>query len=143
MTARVIVRATLNLVSLTSRSPMDVHPYGWLSLLPSLVAIVLAIATRRVVLSLLAGIFVGALLMNQGHPGTALGDTLELHLWKSLIEEDRLRVFAFTLLMGAMVGVIEHSGGHASAGRAGVSLGAQPSPRPPDNLAAGNGGVLR
>ena len=90
---------------------MDVHPYGWLSLWPSLVAIVMAIASRRVVLSMLAGIFVGALLMNQGNPAFALGDTLEIHLWKPLIEEDRLRVFAFTLVMGAMVGVIEKSGG--------------------------------
>ncbi len=90
---------------------MDPHPYGWLSLLPSLAAIILAIATRRVVLSMLMGIFVGALMMNHGNPITAVGDTLEIHLWKSLVEENRLRVFAFTLLMGAMVGVIERSGG--------------------------------
>ena len=90
---------------------MDAHPYGWLSLLPSLVAIVLAIATRRVVISMLFGLFVGAIITCGGNLFAAVNDLLQIHLWESLVEEDRLRVFAFTLLMGAMVGVIERSGG--------------------------------
>ncbi len=87
------------------------HPYGWLCLVPPLVAIVLAIATRHVVLSLLAGIFAGAMITTGGNPLAAIPETLETHLWKALVDEDRLRVFAFTLLMGAMVGVIHSSGG--------------------------------
>ena len=90
---------------------MDPHPYGLLSLAPSVVAIVLAIATRHVILSMLAGIFVGALITNGANPIGAVGDTLELHLWKSLTQEERLRVFAFTLMMGAMIGVIQRAGG--------------------------------
>ena len=46
---------------------MEAHPYGWLSLVPPLVAIVLAIATRKAVLSLVAGIFCGALLTTGGN----------------------------------------------------------------------------
>jgi Na+/H+ antiporter NhaC len=87
------------------------HPYGWLSILPPVAAIVLAIATRRVILSLLAGIFAGALVTTGGNPLMAVADTLEIHLWKTLAEEGKLRVFAFTLLMGAMVGVINRAGG--------------------------------
>jgi Na+/H+ antiporter NhaC len=87
------------------------HPYGWLSLLPPVAAIILAIATKRVVLSLLAGIFTGALITTGGNPLLAVADTLEIHLWKTLADEGKLRVFAFTLLMGAMVGVINRSGG--------------------------------
>ncbi len=90
---------------------MPDHPYGLWSLVPPLVAIVLAVATRRVVLSLLVGVASGALILAHGHPVLALGDMLELHLWKTLIDEDRLRVFAFTAMMGAMVGVINRSGG--------------------------------
>ncbi|MEX0936969.1 MAG: Na+/H+ antiporter NhaC family protein [Pirellulales bacterium] len=90
---------------------MDAHPYGWLSLLPPVVAIVLAIVTRRVVLSLLLGVFAGALITTGGAPLRAVADTLEIHLWKTLVEEDKLRVFAFTTMMGAMVGVINRSGG--------------------------------
>ncbi|MCA9100323.1 MAG: hypothetical protein KDA63_04175 [Planctomycetales bacterium] len=90
---------------------MSDHPYGILSLLPSLVAIVLAVATRRVIVSLLAGIYTGALITSGWRPLAAVGDTLELHVWHTLVQQDRLRVFAFTLLMGAMVGVINRGGG--------------------------------
>ena len=87
------------------------HPYGWLSLLPPLVAIVLAIATRRAVASLVAGIVCGAFITAGGHPGIALHDVLEIHLWPALIDPNKLRVFAFTLMMGAMIGIVCRSGG--------------------------------
>jgi len=87
------------------------HPFGWLSLLPPVAAIALAIATRRVVTSLLAGILVGALILNHGNPLTAIADALELHLWTTAIEPANLRLFTFTVLMGAIVGVLSESGG--------------------------------
>jgi Na+/H+ antiporter NhaC len=89
----------------------NAHPYGWWSLTPPIVAILLAILTRRVITSLLAGIAVGALITTGGHPLTALEAMLETHLWHALTDPDRTRVFAFTLLMGAMVGVISEAGG--------------------------------
>lgn len=94
---------------LTVAFPQD--SYGGLSLVPPLVAIVLAIATHRVVASLLAGIFVGALILAGGNPFVAIASTLETHLWASLSDGDHLRVFVFTLLMGALVGVMRRSGG--------------------------------
>ncbi len=90
---------------------MSDHPYGWLSLAPPLAAIVLAIATRRILLSLLAGIFFGALVMARGDVWLAVDQMLETHLWRTLVDEGKLRVFSFTLLMGAMVGVINRCGG--------------------------------
>ena len=85
------------------------HPFGWLSLLPPIVAIVLAIATRKVVASLFAGVFVGALVIQFGG-GTSvdviggssqvISSTFSEHLWSSLISPDKLHVFAFTMLMG-------------------------------------------
>ena len=102
----------LSTVPTTSyRLQMDPHPYSWLSLTPSLVAIALAMVTRKVVLSMMIGIFSGAVITNGGSPLYAIVDTLEIHLWKSLIEEDRLRVFAFTILMGSMITVVQRSGG--------------------------------
>lgn len=89
----------------------ELHPYGMLSLAPSVVAIVLAVLTRRLVLSMLAGIYIGALLTAQFHPLRALSDFWEVHLWRTLIEPERLRVFSFTLLMGALIGVVTRSGG--------------------------------
>jgi Na+/H+ antiporter NhaC len=85
--------------------------YGCLSLVPPLIAITLAIATHRVVASLLAGIFAGTCILANGNPMIAIGTTCETHLWTSLSDGDHLRVFIFTLLMGAMVGVMRQSGG--------------------------------
>ena len=73
---------------------MENHPYEWLSLVPSLVAVTLAIITRRVVLSMLIAIFVGAMITKNGNPIPAISDTFEIHLWKSFSDEDRLRVYA-------------------------------------------------
>ena len=89
--------------------------YGWWSVLPPVVAIVLAIATRRVVASLLVGAAAGTFILKDWgadwNPLTAVAELLETHLWKSFSDEDNLRVFAFTALMGAMIGVIHRSGG--------------------------------
>jgi Na+/H+ antiporter NhaC len=90
---------------------MPDHPYGLLSLLPPLAAITLAIVSRRVVISLLVGVFVGALVLQDWNLPAAIVATCKDHLWPSLANADHLRVFTFTLLMGAMVGVIHASGG--------------------------------
>ena len=90
---------------------VDAHPYGWLSLMPPVVAILLAIATRRVLPSLLAGLLFGACVTRGGNLVWALVDTLEIHLWSTIIDPGKLRTFSFTLLMGALVGVINRSGG--------------------------------
>jgi len=87
------------------------HPYGWLSLLPPVAAIVLAIATRRVILSLLGGVFLGALILAGWNPLTASADTVTVYLWPVLVSESKLYVAAFTLLMGAMVGIVNRAGG--------------------------------
>lgn len=90
---------------------MSDHPYGWLSLAPPLATVALAIATRRAIESLLAGVFVGALILTGGDPVAAAIDTLETHLWPALIDPFKLRVLGFTLLMGATIGVVNRSGG--------------------------------
>jgi Na+/H+ antiporter NhaC len=84
--------------------------FGCLSLLPPLVAIVLAIATRRVLLSLFSGVFIGSALLASGDPLATI-TTLWRYLWGSVSHVDHLHVFLFTWLMGAMVGVMRTSGG--------------------------------
>ena len=95
------------------------HPYGWLSLLPSLVAIVLAIVTRRVMLSLLAGIVVGALLTCGGRLPVALYGTLFTHLWPGCSVEKEGAFGAKQpedgcLIVGAQLPVLKR---HTCAGR--------------------------
>lgn len=87
------------------------HPHGWLSLAPPLVAIALAVSLRRVLVALAGGVFTGALVLAEFDPLAAAASSLEGLLWPALKDEGHLRVIAFTLLMGAMVGVVSRSGG--------------------------------
>ena len=87
------------------------HPYGLWSLLPPVAAIALAIITRRAALSLFLGVVIGALILVQGNPLQAVPQLLETHLWAVGTDDGRLRVFAFTLMMGAMVSVMGRCGG--------------------------------
>lgn len=88
---------------------------GWWSIVPPVVAIVLAILTRRVVPSLFLGVVMGVLILEGRSDAPSLWHGLselgETHLWAALGDEDHLRVFAFTLLMGGMIGVIHRAGG--------------------------------
>jgi Na+/H+ antiporter NhaC len=86
--------------------------------LPPAAAIVLAVATRRIYSSLAAGIVLGvAIYLWPGATsparfvGEVIGRTAETHLWPNLVEAKFLRIVAFTLLIGAMVGVVQGSGG--------------------------------
>ncbi|MDA3862149.1 MAG: Na+/H+ antiporter NhaC family protein [Melioribacteraceae bacterium] len=84
---------------------------GWLSLVPPLIAIFLALLIRQVVVSLSIGIFSGALIYYNFDPITALlrfADTLILNV---LIDKDHMFVIVFTLLIGGVVGVISANGG--------------------------------
>jgi Na+/H+ antiporter NhaC len=84
---------------------------GWLSLLPPLVAIVLALVTREVVLSLFAGIWLAALLLAQFNPVTATMMSLDQFVLEPLADSDHIAIVLFSLMLGGMVGVISRSGG--------------------------------
>lgn len=89
-------------------------PFGYLSLLPPLVAIAMALVTKRVLAPLAMGIFVGAgLLAYSGNDPNWWVDVLPRFLGSirdSVWNFDHLMVLAFTVLLGAMVGVIESTG---------------------------------
>ena len=85
---------------------------GFLSLLPSLLAIILAIWTKRVVPSLLAGLGLGYVLLAEGNPLEA-GISLFLALVRIFQEPSNVYVLLFTLLMGALTALLEQSGGMA------------------------------
>src|SRR5690606_14185997 len=89
---------------------MPVEP-GWLSLLPPLVAIVLALVFREVVISLFAGIWFGALIAAQWNPLTATMISVDRFIVEGLADTDKISIVVFSLLLGGMVGVIGRSGG--------------------------------
>ncbi len=91
---------------------VDVHPFGWLSLLPPALAIGLAVASRRAIPALLAGIWVGWLIVTGWRPLTAtaaaaggIGDVLA--------NPGQARVVLFTILMGVLIRWMQRSGGVA------------------------------
>jgi Na+/H+ antiporter NhaC len=89
--------------------PEIIEP-GWLTLLPPLVAIGLALVSREVLLSLFAGIWVGALVLASYNPLTGTAGALDL-LIEALIDPDHMAIIVFSLFLGGMVGVMARSGG--------------------------------
>jgi Na+/H+ antiporter NhaC len=83
---------------------------GWLSLVPPLVAIALALITREVILSLFAGVWVGALLLAGFNPLTGTAGSLNF-LVDAIVDRDHTAIIVFSLLLGGMVGVMARSGG--------------------------------
>jgi Na+/H+ antiporter NhaC len=82
------------------------------SLVPPLVAITLAIALRRVVLPLAAGVGVGAVLIavKDGDPWLGTPWVLFWEMVDAVFSASHLQALLFSLLLGAMVGVLERGG---------------------------------
>ena len=79
-------------------------------MLPPLLAIVLAIWSKQVILSLFAGIWMGHTLLNQFNPLTGLGQGLD-GVINVFTDPGDARVLIFTLLIGPLIATIERSGG--------------------------------
>ena len=83
---------------------------GWLSLLPPLLAIVLAIWTRQVYLSLAAGVWAGATILAGWNPVAGMGAAIERTV-AVFADAGNTRVILFTMIIGALIATIETSGG--------------------------------
>lgn len=84
--------------------------YGYLALMPPLVAIVLCFLTKRVLISLFAGIFTGATIISGWNPFTGIEYTLDSVI-ASMTDEWNARLLLFNLLMGSGVAFIWRLGG--------------------------------
>jgi|TARA_B110000459_G_C16620595_1_gene501414 Na+/H+ antiporter NhaC len=82
----------------------------WYSVLPPIIAIILAIRTKQVMPSLFAGIWIGCTLLNNFNPliGLAKGFDSIIDVFS---DAGDTRVLIFTLLIGALITTIEKSGG--------------------------------
>jgi Na+/H+ antiporter NhaC len=89
----------------------------WYSILPPVIAVAFAIATRLLLLSLAAGVVLGSLLINvpsaitQTSAWGASFVTLGEQLWRVISDPFNLAVLAFILLMLTMVSIVILSGG--------------------------------
>ena len=84
--------------------------YGWLSILPPILAIGLAIKTKQVYLALALFIFLGWWIMNDWNPLAGLIQSVDMYI-ASVTDPDNARVLLFSVLIGAMITFTQASGG--------------------------------
>ena len=83
---------------------------AWYSVLPPVLAIVLAIWSKQVILSLFAGIWMGHTLLNRFNPLAGITDGLD-GVINVFTNPGDARVLIFTILIGPLIATIERSGG--------------------------------
>ena len=82
----------------------------WVSVLPPVLAIVLAIWTRQVYLSLAAGVWMGWMIVEGWSPFSAVGRSIAETV-AVLSSAGNANVILFTLVIGALIATVESSGG--------------------------------
>ena len=106
---------------------------GWVSVLPAVLAITIALTLRNVIPALLLGLWIGATALQsftlQG-AGRGLLDSFQVFVTGAIADFDRASIILFTMMIGGMVGIITRNGGMASVvlaivSRAKTAIGAQ------------------
>ena len=88
----------------------------WVSIIPPIIAIILALIFKEVIISLFLGIFVGGAILHvyaDGFSGIFSGflATIQDYILPSLNDSGHLSVILFSMIIGAMVSVISRNGG--------------------------------
>ena len=84
---------------------------GWFSIVPPLIAILLALIIRQVITALVAGIYIGAIFIYNYDPFLAVLRFTDTIVIDSLANHDHLVIIVFTLLFGGVIGIISKNGG--------------------------------
>lgn len=92
--------------------------WGWLTLLPPLLAIGIALISRQVIPSLVLGIYIGAVMtygLSLGAIWFGLLDTIQVYIAQAIVPPDgdtgHVAIILFTLLMGGLIGIVYRNGG--------------------------------
>ncbi|GMG87729.1 Na+/H+ antiporter NhaC family protein [Biformimicrobium ophioploci] len=87
---------------------------GWVSIVPPLLAIVLALLLRQVLPALFAGVWVGAWAIEGGGLSGLLDGLLrtgDTYIVGALADSDHAAIIVFSMVIGGMVGVVSRNGG--------------------------------
>jgi len=87
------------------------HMPGWVSILPPLLAIGLALLFRHVLVALVLGVWLGAFLLADLSPVASFARLLDTHLVGALADRGHASILLFSLLLGGMLGLMTQSGG--------------------------------
>ncbi len=88
--------------------------FGWVSVLPPLIAIAMALAFKRVIPALFLGIWIGGwAAYGFSGPGLLQGllDSFQVFVLEALANEDHAAIILFSFMIGGMVGIITRNGG--------------------------------
>lgn len=91
--------------------------FGILSLVPPILTIVLALATKEVLMSLFIGTFTGCLIFAHGNPLTAMEAFLQNCVIDTVADPWSVEVIVVLTLMGGLIGLMIKSGGSGAFGR--------------------------
>ena len=99
---------------------------GWFSLLPPLLAILLALLFREVITALISGIWLGALAVAGFNPIEGTWRMLDTFIVPSLANPNNATIVMFSLLLGGLVGLVSKNGGTGGVVAAVVPLAKNP-----------------
>jgi Na+/H+ antiporter NhaC len=113
---RSIATAALLLLALPAAAQGDTPALAgtWISIIPPLMAIVLALVLKQVIPALFAGIWLGAWAINGFSLAglwTGLLSSFQKHILNALADVDHASVILFSLMIGGTVGIISRNGG--------------------------------
>ncbi len=91
---------------------------SWWSLMPPLVAIVLALAFHDVLIALVVGVWIGTTMVAGGNPAAGFLRLIDTNIRDALVDSDHMSIIVFSMLLGGMVGVMSRSGGTLGVVRA-------------------------
>jgi Na+/H+ antiporter NhaC len=84
---------------------------GWLTILPPLIAIILALIARQVLVALFVGVWIGSAIIYNYNPFSGFLNALTEYIGKAPADPDKMSIIIFSLTLGGMVGVISKMGG--------------------------------
>ena len=87
---------------------------AWVSILPPLIAIILAFLTRSIVPALFTAIWFGAWSVNgltESGSFTGLLESFHVYVLNTIVDRDHAIITLFTFMLGGMVGIIYKNGG--------------------------------
>jgi Na+/H+ antiporter NhaC len=87
------------------------NDYGFLSVIPPLLTIFVALYSKNVLLALSCGILSGALILANFNPFYAILDTMENHVLKEITTGSQVQVILIMFIIGGFVKLLEVSGG--------------------------------
>lgn len=95
--------------------------YGWLTIVPPLVAITLALLTKQVIISLLIGILSGSFILANFSPVGAISLSA-MTMWENVTDPWNVAILVFLVTLGILTYLMVIAGGAAAYGELSTSL---------------------